>query len=276
MLAPLLIMLREGLEAALVVVIIAAYLKRTGRGAWIGAIWVGVLFAVALSLFVGAALQLLHAGFPQKAQEGFEALVALVAVAVLVWMVFWMRAAARSIRATLESGIDAAFDGAPGRGAIWALVAMSFFAVAREGLESVFFLLAIFQQSPGPAAPLSALAGIAISVLLGWGLYTGGMKLDLRRFFRISGLFILFVAAGLFSGALRSLHEAGLWNIWLTPAWDLSGSLPVSSVLGALLSVLVGYHDTPSVGEVGAWALFLAVTLPAFLRPAATPLPQKA
>ena len=276
MLAPLLIMLREGLEAALVIVIIASYLQRTGRGAWIGAIWVGVLFAVALSLFVGAALQFLQAGFPQKTQEGFEAAVALIAVAVLVWMVFWMRAAARSIRATLEQGIDSAFDTAPGRGTVWALVAMSFLAVAREGLESVFFLLAIFQQSPGPAAPLSALAGIALSVLLGLGLYSGSLRLDLRRFFRLSGLFILFVAAGLLSGALRSLHEAGLWNALQTPAWDLSQILPTASVLGTILSALLGYHDSPTLGEVGLWAAFLAVTLPLFLRPARAPHPQKA
>lgn len=276
MLAPLLIMLREGLEAALVVAIIAAYLKRTGRGEWIGAIWVGVLFAVALSLFVGAGLQLLQAGFPQKAQEGFEAAVAGVAVAVLVWMVFWMRAAARSIRATLERGIDAAFD-APGQGTVWALIAMSFFAVAREGLESVFFLLAIFQQSPGPGAPLSALAGIAISVLLGLGIYSGGLRLDLRKFFRFSGLFILFVAAGLASGALRSLHEAGLWNALQTPAWDLAQVLPGSSVLGSVLSALLGYHERPAVGEVLVWALFLGVTLPLFLRaPRPLPVQQKA
>ena len=276
MLAPLLIMLREGLEAALVIVIIASYLQRTGRGVWIGAIWVGVLFAVALSLFVGAALQFLQAGFPQKTQEGFEAAVALIAVAVLVWMVFWMRAAARSIRATLEQGIDTAFDAAPGRSTVWALVAMSFLAVAREGLESVFFLLAIFQQSPGPAAPLSALAGIALSVLLGLGLYSGSLRLDLRRFFRLSGLFILFVSAGLLSGALRSLHEAGLWNALQTPAWDLSQTLPTASVTGTILSALLGYHDSPTLGEVGLWAAFLAVTLPLFLRPARAPHPQKA
>ncbi|MFD2173755.1 iron uptake transporter permease EfeU [Rhodobacter lacus] len=277
MLAPLLIMLREGLEAALVVAIIATYLKRTGRAAWIGAIWVGVLFAIALSLFVGAGLQALHAEFPQRAQEGFEAAVALIAVGVLVWMVFWMRNAARSIRATLETNVDAAFAAqGPGQGTVWALIAMSFLAVAREGLESVFFLLAIFQQAPGPEAPLAALMGILVSILLGWGIYAGGLRLNLRLFFRASGLFILFVAAGLFSAALRSLHEAGLWNLLLSPAWDLSQSLPLSSVTGAVLSALFGYHESPSVGEVLAWALFLACTLPLFLRPAPIAKPQEA
>lgn len=275
MLAPLLIMLREGLEAALVVGIVAAYLRRTGRAGWIPTIWVGVLLAVALSLFVGAALQLVHAGFPQKAQELFEALVALVAVGMLLWMVFWMRAAARSIKSGLHSDVEAAFT-APGRGTVWALIGLSFFAVAREGLESVFFLLAIFQQSPGPAAPLAALAGIAISVALGYGLYRGGIHLDLRRFFRLSGIFILFVAAGLFAGALRALHEAGLWNALQTPAWDLSRTLPTSSVLGSLLSALFGYDESPAVGEVIAWAVLLFITLVLFLRPQTTPALREA
>ena len=162
MLAPFLIMLREGLEAALVTGIIASYLRQTGRGEWIPAIWVGVFLAVALSLFAGAALLLVSAEFPQKAQELFEAVVGLVAVAVLTSMVFWMRRAARTIKTGLHRDIDRAMD-AP-RGAAWALIGMAFFAVAREGLESVFFLLAIFQQSPGPAGPLSALAGVGVAV----------------------------------------------------------------------------------------------------------------
>lgn len=277
MLAPLLIMLREGLEAALVVSIIAAYLKRTGRGAWIGAVWLGVLLAVALSLLVGAGLQLVHAGFPQRVQEGFEAAVALVAVGLLLWMVFWMRRAARGMRAAMQGSIDAAFAEAgpkgAGRGALWALVGMSFFAVAREGLESVFFLLAMFQQSPGPAAPMAALAGLGIAMVLGYGIYHGGVRLDLRRFFRVSGVFILFVAAGLFAGALRSAHEAGLFNWLQAPAFDLSGVLPTSSIAGSLLSALFGYHESPAQAEVLAWALLLIPTLVLFLRPAGPSLP---
>ncbi len=271
MLAPLLIMLREGLEAALVIGIIATYLRRSGRSEWLPAVWVGVLLAVAVSFFAGATLQVLHAGFPQRTQEIFEAVVALAAVAVLTWMVFWMRSAARSIRSGLERDLDAAFDG-PGRATIWALVSMAFLAVAREGLESVFFLLAIFQQSPGPGAPLAALAGVAIAAGLGIGIYSGGVRLDLRRFFRISGLFILLVAAGLVSGALRSLHEAGLWNALQERVWDLSAVLPGSSVVGSVLSALVGYQESPALGEFLVWGLYLSVTLVLFLRPApATP-----
>lgn len=265
MLAPFLIMLREGLEAALITGIIASYLRQTGRQEWLPAIWVGIFLAVALSLFTGAALLLVSAEFPQKMQEMFEAVIGLVAVVVLTSMVFWMRRAARSIRAGLQRDIDRAIE-AP-RGAAWALIGMAFFAVAREGLESVFFLLAIFQQSPGPAAPLSALAGVAVAVVVGVAIYYGGIRIDLRRFFRWTGIFILFVAAGLLAGSLRNLHEAGVWNLLQTRVFDLSETLPVSGVIGTILSGLFGYHEAPTLGEAIVWAAFLAVTLTLFLRP---------
>lgn len=272
MLVPFLIMMREGLEAALVVGIVASYLKQTGRSEWMPAVWAGILLAVATSLFAGAALQLASAEFPQKAQELFEGIVGLVAVVVLTTMVFWMRRAARSIKAELHASIDAALARSASRqsaGQGWALVGMVFLAVAREGLESVFFLLAVFQQSRGVAAPLGALLGVAVAVALGWGIYAGGVRLDLRRFFRWTGVFVLIVAAGILAGSIRSLHEAGVWNLLQATAFDLSQVLPVASVTGTIFSGLFGYHDTPAAGEVIAYVVFLAITLLAFLRPAA-------
>ena len=115
MVAAFLIMLREGLEAALITGIIATYLAQTGRASWLPAVWVGVFLAIALSLFVGAGLQLASASFPQKIQELFEAGVGAIAVVVLVWMVFWMRKAARSIKAELHDSIDAALSSDSGQ-----------------------------------------------------------------------------------------------------------------------------------------------------------------
>ncbi len=269
MLAPFLIMLREGIEAALVTSIIASYLRQTGRGAWLPAVWVGIFLAVALSLFTGAALQLVSAEFPQKAQELFEAIVGLVAVVVLVSMVFWMRKAARSIKSDLHHSIDQAMGA--DHGTAWALIGMAFFAVAREGLESIFFLLAIFQQSPGPAAPLSALAGVVVATALGFVLYYGGIRINLRRFFRWTGVFILIVAAGLLASVLRNLHEAGLWNGLQSTVYDLTTVLPVSSLTGTILSGIFNYHDAPTLGEVIVWIAFLAVTLTLFLKPEPAP-----
>lgn len=262
MLAPFLIMLREGLEAALIVGIIAGYLRQTGRAAWLPAVWIGIFLAIAAALFAGAALQLASAAFPQKTQELVEALIGLVAVAVLVWMVFWMRRAAGAMRQGLRQSVDAALD----RGT-WALIGMVFLAVAREGLESVFFLLAIFQQSRHIAAPLGALAGVLVSAVIGWAIYAGAIRLDLRRLFRWTGVFILFVAAGLLAGSVKALHEAGLWNGLQSRAYDISGLLPETGPLGTVLAGLLGYRDAPTLGEVAVYALFLAVMLPLFLRP---------
>jgi len=264
-------MLREGIEAALVTSIIATYLKQTGRGAWLPAVWLGVLLAVALSLFVGAALQLVSAEFPQKAQELFEAIVGIVAVVVLISMVFWMRKAARSIAGEIQGAVDAAM--AAPSGPAWALVGMAFFAVAREGLESVFFLQAIFQQSHGVMAPLGALLGLVAALIFGVVLYTGSVRINLRRFFRWTGAFILVVAAGLASASLRSLHEAGLWNHLQAQAYDLSDALPVSSVLGTVLSGIFNYHDAPSVGEVIVYIVFLVSTLVLYLKPTRSVIP---
>lgn len=266
MLAPFLIMLREGIEAALITGIIAAYLRQTGRSAWLPAVWVGVFLAVAVSLFIGAALQMVSAEFPQKMQELFEAAVGAIAVIVLTWMVFWMRRAAHSIKGVLHESIDTALATSSGAG--WALIGMVFFAVAREGLESIFFLLAIFQQSTGPAAPLAALAGILVAIAIGFAIYAGGLRLNLRHFFRWTAVFILFVAAGILASVFGNLHEAGLWNSLQTPAYDLSLVLPTSSLLGSILSGILGYQENPTVGEVLAYLTFLATTLVLFLRPA--------
>lgn len=273
MLVPFLIMLREGIEAALIVGIIASYLRQSGRGGLMPAVWVGVLLAVALSLFAGAGLQLTAAEFPQKQQELFEGIVGLIAVMLLTSMVFWMRKAARHIKGELQAGVDKALTHGGGQG--WALIGMVFLAVAREGLESVFFLLAIFQQSTGWEAPVGALAGILVSVAVGYGLYSGGVRLDLRRFFRLTGLFILLVAAGLLAGALRKFHEAGLWNHLQQLVFDMSATLPLDSPLGAVLSGLLGYQAASVLGEVIVYVVFLAVSVFFFLRPAA-PVPAAA
>ena len=262
MLVAYLIMLREGIEAALIVGIVASYLKQTGRERFMPAVWSGVVLAVVLCLVLGTAINLTSGEFPQKQQEMLEGAVALAAVAILTSMVFWMRKAARSIKAELHDSIEVALQSGDGKG--WALVGMAFFAVGREGLESVFFLLATFQQNVGIAVPLGAILGIATAVAIGAGITYGGMRLDLRRFFRWTGVFIIFVAAGLMAGALRAFHEAGLWNGLQERAFDLSGVLPMDGVLGTLLSGLLGYQEAPAVGEVLIYFAFLIPALVIF------------
>ena len=269
MLVPFLIMLREGIEAALIVGIIASYLKQTGRGQWMPAVWTGVFLAVALSLLVGGGLELMSAEFPQKQQELFEGIVGLIAVGILSSMVFWMRKVARSIKHSLHTSLDHALAGSKPQ--VTALIAMVFFAVAREGLETVFFLLAVFQQSEGPAAPLGALLGLVLAIFVGFAIYSGSMRLNLGLFFRWTGLFILLVAAGILANSVQALHEAGLWNHLQGVVFDISAALPMDGPAGSVLAGMFGYQDAPTVSVLGAYVIYLLLTLAMFFRPAASP-----
>jgi len=274
MLVAFLIMLREGLEAALIVGIIASYLTRTGRDGWLPFVWVGIMLGIAAALLTGAILQLASAEFPQKSQELFEAIVGLVAVGVLTSMVFWMRNVSRTVKSSLQASVDTALATSNGGG--WALVAMVFLAVAREGLESVFFLLAIMEQNAGASVLAGALLGLAASALLGYGLYTGSVRLNVGTFFRWTGVFVLFVAAGILVTSLRALHEAGVWNYLQTVVFDLSDVLPADSMLGTILSGMFGYQAAPNAGELAAYIAFLIVCLTLFFRPPATRLKHPA
>ncbi|KNC08989.1 iron permease [Klebsiella sp. RIT-PI-d] len=265
MFVPFLIMLREGLEAALIVSLIASYLKRTQRGRWIGIMWLGVVLAAALCLSLGIFINETTGEFPQKEQELFEGLVAVVAVAILTWMVFWMRKVSRNVKQQLEQAVDNAFHSGGNHG--WALILMVFFAVAREGLESVFFLLAAFQQDVGIWPSLGAVLGLATAIVLGFLLYWGGVRLNLGAFFKWTSLFILFVAAGLAAGAIRAFHEAGLWNHFQNLAFDLSQVLSTHSLFGTLLEGIFGYQEAPSISEVAVYFIYLIPALILFVWP---------
>lgn len=265
MFVPFLIMFREGLEAALIVSLIASYLKRTQRSQWLGVVWIGVIFAAALCLGLGIFINETTGEFPQKQQELFEGLVAVVAVCILTYMVFWMRKVSRSVKTHLEGAIDNALSAGKGQG--WALVAMVFFAVAREGLESVFFLLAAFQQDVGVQAPIGAVLGLVCAILVGMMIYWGGIKLHLAKFFKWTSLFILFVAAGLAAGAIRAFHEAGLWNYLQDIAFNLTDVLSTHSLLGTFLEGILGYQEAPSVSEVLVYFLYLIPALIFFFMP---------
>lgn len=259
-------MLREGLEAALIVSLIASYLKRTQRTRWFGAMWAGVFIAAALCLALGLFINATTGEFPQKQQELFEGIVAVIAVFILTYMVFWMRKVSRNVKAQLEVAVDQALQKGSNTG--WALVLMVFLAVAREGLESVFFLLAAFTQDVGLAPPIGAVLGLISAALLGGLIYWGGVKLNLAKFFKWTSLFIIFVAAGLAAGAIRAFHEAGLWNQYQTIAFDLSNVLSTHTLFGTLLESLLGYQETPTVSEVAVWLIYLIPALLLFFMPA--------
>ena len=266
MLAAFLIMLREGIEAALIVGIMAGYTVRRGNAKALPAIWAGVLAAVAASAVGALILTRTGQELPERAQEIFEAGIALIAVALLLSMALWVRRAGRGLKTEIEHALDQSLESNTGR---WssALFLSAFLIVGREGLESAMFLVAITQQTSGPGMLFGALAGIAASVLVGFAIFRLGLKINLGRFFRITGAFVILVAAGLAAKAVHHLHEAGIWNSLQGTAFDLSGVLPTDSILGSVLAGLLGFNPTPSWGEV---IVYLAVLIGAgylFFRP---------
>lgn len=264
MLIAFLIMLREGIEAALIVGIVAGFLKQSGHADLMPKVWLGVVLAAVLCLGLGWGIHSLTGEIPQKQQEFVVGVIGLVAVAMLTYMILWMKKAAKSMKQQLHDSVQTALN--QGRGQGWALVGMAFLAVAREGLESVFFLLAVFQQSPTPAMPLGAVAGLAAAVVIGLLIYQGGIRLNLAKFFRWTGAFLIVVAAGLLAGSLRALHEAGVWNHLQEIVFDASAYLHEDSPLGVLLGGFFGYTDHPTQGEVLVWLLYLVPVMAWFLK----------
>ncbi len=263
MLVPFLIMLREGIEAALIVGIIGSYLRQTGNGQWMKPVWLGVVLAIFLCFGLGVILKTTSSDYPQKQQELFASIIAFIAVGVLSWMVLWMKRAARLMKLKIQASIDYAVASGDRWGIT--LVGMAFFAVAREGLESVFFLLATFEQNVGIEAPIGAILGLMASILIGFGIYQGGVRINLQHFFRWTGLFILFVAAGLLASAFRAAHEAGVWNLFQDVVFDASSILPTNGLVGTVLAGILGYSDTPTVTEVVAYFGYLIPMLFLFL-----------
>ncbi|CAG9295833.1 iron uptake transporter permease EfeU [Celerinatantimonas diazotrophica] len=258
---PFLIMLREGLEATLIVVLIACYLKKTGQSQWMKYVWIGVISAASLCLALGIAIHIGSGEFPQAEQELFEGIVAVIAVIMLTYMVFWMQNSANSVSITQQVEDALTTRQGPAR----ALLLMVFLAVAREGLESVFFLLSAFSQDVGLQAPIGAVTGLATAIGMGLVLYFAGVRVPLKAFFRWTSLFILFVAAGLAAGAIRAFHEAGLWNHLQALAFNSSEWLSTQSLLGTLLESLLGYQQTPSQSEVLIYVLYLIPALTWFI-----------
>jgi high-affinity iron transporter len=256
MLATLVIGLREGLEASLIVGIIAAFLRRTGKP--LRPMWIGVGVAVALSIAVGVALRLVSASLPQAQQEGMESIIGLVAVTAVTGMIGWMNVHARTMRADLELTAAKAL----GDGTAWALVAMAFLAVLKEGFETSVFLLAAFQSSTSVLdAGAGAVIGVAIAVGIGIGIFRGGVHLNLARFFRITGMFLVLVAAGLVLSALRTAHEAGWIQIGQQTTLNLTWLAPSGSVQAALLTGVLGIPADPRLIEVLGWLAYLVPTM---------------
>lgn len=257
MLPTFVIGLREGLEAALIVGIIAAFLRRQGRRDLLRWVYVGVGAAVALCLAVGVALKVLSSNLPQKQQEGLETVVGALAVCMVTYMVVWMRRHSRELKRQLEGLAAEAIGQDGGRGGR-AMVVMAFLAVLREGFETVVFLLAAFNETSNTTgAAGGAVAGIVCAVALGYGIYRGGVRLNLSKFFRATGFVLVLVAAGLVVNALHTAHEAGWLQAGQGSTVDLTWLVRPGSVQSALLTGMLGIQPHPVVIEVAGWLVYL-------------------
>ena len=259
-----LIGLREGLEATLIVSIVGAFLKRNGQS--IRPMFAGVGLAVLISVGVGIGLDLLSSTLPQAQQEMMETVIGAIAVVFVTAMIIWMNRNAPRLKGELEREARQALN----RGGALALVVMAFLAVLKEGFETSVFLLAAAETSHGNRwfAVLGGAAGIAVSIALGVGLYFGSLKLNLGRFFRVTGVFLVLIAAGLVMGALRTAHEAGWLTIGQQQVFDFSGWMPSQSMLGALITGVFGVSADPRLIEVLGWLLYAVPVLVVFLWPA--------
>jgi high-affinity iron transporter len=265
--AALLITLREGIEAALIVTILLAYLRRLGRRDLQPLVWWGAAAAIGVSVIVAAVTFAAAAEFEGIGEQVFEGIVSLVAFGVLTWMIFWMRRQSASIKGKLQHRVDSAVLGGG-----YALAALSFVVVVREGIETALFVFGADKATAGGTGGtlggiVGAVVGLLIAALLGALLYRGSIHLNLRSFFRITGGLILIVAAGLLAFAVGEFQEAGVLPGWSSIAFDISHTLPDDSGIGAVLRALLGYNAAPTVLQLASWIGAVVVSGALFLRP---------
>jgi high-affinity iron transporter len=256
--AATLLAFREGLEAALIIGIVLGVLGRMERKDQNWIVWLGAGLAGLVSLIIGAGLHALGVAFEGRAEEIFEGIAMLLAAAVLTWMIFWMARQGRGIQSELEQDVRRAAI----RGGAWALFALAFVAVFREGIELALFLTAAAFTASTGAILIGGLLGLVLAVIAGWLLFATTRRLDIRAFFRVTSVLLILFAAGLVAHGVHELNEAGWIPSIVEHVWDVNPLLDEGSELGQLLKALVGYNGNPSLTEVIAYAgYWLAILL---------------
>ena len=252
-----LVTLREGLEAALIISIILAYLARTGHRQFFVNIWVGASAAVVVSLAAGAGLYWTVGNLSGRAEEIFEGIAMFIAVAVLTYMVVWMKRQAVNIKTHLEAKVGSAVA----TGSALAMVSLAFVVVVREGIETVLFMLGILTSTTVSAATIGGFLGLAVAVAIGYVGYRESRRLNLGVFFNITGTLLIFFAAGLLAYGIHEFQEAGLFPIMVEHVWDMNGFLNEREGLGNFLRTLFGYNGNPALLEVAFYTTYLVVAL---------------
>ena len=264
MLSTFLIALREGLEAALIVGILVAYLVKTGRTRLLPSLWIGVSLAIASSLALGGFLSFTSAELSTRGEEFFAGTTSFLAVGFVTWMVFWMKRAARGLRDELHGKIDSAV----GAGSI-AIAVTAFVAVVREGLETALFIYTNFKTvGPASSATIGLVLGLALAVALGYLIYNRSVKINLSKFFQVTGTALVIVAAGVLSYGIHEYQELG----WLPGAdsyiWDVTSWMAKDSILATVLAGSIGFDTTTAWLQFLVSAAYIAIVLWLYLKPA--------
>jgi len=252
-----LIAFREGLEASLIIGIVFGYLKKTGQSGHYRYAWVGVLAAMAASFALAIGIQMIGAELEGQAEQIFEGVTMFLAVSVLTWMIFWMCYQSRTLKPALERDLQHGINSGDSR----KLIAVTFLAVFREGVETALFLSAAAFAVNRIDTLLGSLVGLGIAALIGYLIYASTIRLNLKVFFKVTSLLLLLFAAGLLAHGIHEFQEAGLLFTLAENVWNTNGLIDENSTLGELLKAVLGYNGNPSLLEVigywGYWALVL-------------------
>jgi high-affinity iron transporter len=264
-------LLREGFEVTLLVAIVLAYLVRIERREDIRQVWYGVGAALLVSLAVGGTLFATAGGLEGRAEQIFEGTAMWVAVGFLTFMILWMRRESRNVARSIRQGIDSAVE----RGGSLALVSLVFVMVLREGVETALFVFGITRTSEPLQVAFGAALGIAGAVALGYAVYAGGKCINLGTFFKVTGVFLILVAAGLLAHGVAEFEEASLLPA-IMPLWDVSSStvLGEGTLVSEFLTAFFGWDPEANLLELLAWFTYIVAVGYAFLRP--QPLPEGA
>lgn len=270
MLSTFIIALREGLEAALIVGILVAYIVRTDRRHLLKPLWGGVFTAIAASLALGAILSFTSAELSSRGEELFAGLTSFIAVALVTWMVFWMKRTARTLRDELHGKVDSAVMTGP-----ISLALVAFFAVLREGLETALFIYTNFKTvGAASSATVGLILGLALAVALGYLIYNRSVKLNLSQFFTVTGVALIIVAAGVLSYGIHEFQELGFLPGAETYLWDVTPWIGKESVLAAILGGTIGFDTTTSIVQFLAWGIYLIAVLIPYLSKKGAPAPR--
>ena len=261
MLPSLLLSLREGLEAALIIGIVLGVLNKVNQQHLKPVVWQGAAIAVLFSLLAGAGLNMLGMQFEGIAEEIFEGLATLFAAGVLTWMIIWMQKQGKNIKGKIESETSQALD--TGRKALFTL---AFIAVFREGIELALFLLATSFVTDGVQTLIGAVLGLVAAVILGWMLFSSTKRLSLRSFFQVTNILLILFAAGLVAYGVHELNEAGWIPSIIEHVWDINHILNEKSQVGLILKALFGYNGNPSLTEVIAYVMYFVILITNFIR----------